>query len=148
MREPLAAILATLLLTSCQSNPSGAGIPSSTGYSSHGYDITGAGAREAAQVQQMLGAIAAKTKLPKRSPGPNDYYSPIPIALYNDFHVQLLASRHKDYIHVEVTRWTYSGASAFARIDWLVRSTLSRKFGHRFYAEPEPDYSNSTIVTE
>jgi hypothetical protein len=136
-----------LLMTGCQSHPSSAGRPSSTGYFSRGYDIVGGGAREAAQVQHMLGSIAAKTNLPKRSPGPNDLYSPIPIALYNDLQVQLLASRHKDYVHVEVTRWTYAGAS-FPRIDWLVRSALSRKFGHRFYAEPEHDYSDSTIVTE
>jgi hypothetical protein len=121
---------------------------SSTGYFWRGYDILGGGAREAAQVQHTLRSIAAKTNLPKRWPGPNDLYSPIPIALYNELQVQLLASRHKDYVHVEVTRWTYAGVSTFARIDWLVRSTLSRKFGHRFYAQPEHDYSDSTIVTE
>jgi len=146
MRASVVAV--ALFITGCQSYPSSVGRPSSTGYFSRGYDIAGGGAREAAQVQQMLGAIASKTNLPKRSPGPYDLYSPIPIALYNDLQVQLLASRHKDYVHVEVTRWTYAGASAFARIDWLVRSTLSRKFGHHFYAEAEQDYSDSTIVTE
>jgi hypothetical protein len=146
MRGSLAAILAALLLTSCQSNPSRAGIPSPTGYFSHGYDVTGAGAQEVAQVQQMLRTIAAQTNLPKRSPAPSNY-SPVPIALYGDSRVQLLASRHKDYVHVEVIRWQNSGASAFARIDPLVRNTLSRKFGNRLYVEPEPDYSHP-IVTE
>ena len=145
MRESLAAILATLLLTSCQSNPPRAGIPSPTGYFSHGYDVTGAGGRELAQVKQMLRTIAAQTNLPKRSPAPSDY-SPLPITLYGDSRVQLLATRHKDYVHVEVICYNHSGASAFARIDPLVRSTLSRKFGNRLYVEPEPDYSHAIIT--
>ena len=145
MRESLAAILATLLLTSCQSNPSPAAIPSPTGYFSHGYDVRGAGVREVAQVKQMLHTIAAQTNLPKRSPAPDDY-SPVPIALYGDSSVRLLATRHKDYVHVEVIRNDHSGASAFARIDPLVRSTLSRNFANRLYVEPEPDYSHPIIT--
>jgi hypothetical protein len=145
MRASLVAALAALLLTGCQSYPSGAGRPSPSGYWSRGYDIVGGGARDAAQVKQVLATIAAQTNLSKRSPSPNDY-SPLPFALYGDSRVQLLANRHKDYVHVDVTRYNFSGAAAFARVDGLVRNTLSRKFGHRLYAEPEPDYSHPIIT--
>jgi len=145
MRPSLVAVIAALLLTSCQSYPSGAGRPSPDGYFSHAYDITGAGARELAQVQQILRAIAAKTNLPKRSPAPSDF-SPVPIAFYRDSRVALLAFRHKDSVLVEVIRYNHSGLPAFARIDVLVRSTLSRKFGNRLYVEPEPDYSHPVIT--
>src|SRR5689334_14190257 len=101
MRGSLAAILAALLFTSCQSSPSRAGIASPTAYFSHGYQVTGGGSRDAAQVQHMLRTIAAQTNLPKRSPAPADY-SPFPIALYGDSRVRLLATRQKDYVHVEV----------------------------------------------
>ena len=138
--------MAALLLTSCQSYPSGTGRPSATGYWSHGYEVVGGGVREAAQVKQMLRTIAAQTNLPKHSPEPYEY-SPVPIAVYRDSRVQLLASRHKDYVYVEVTRYDFSGASAFARIDPLVRSTLSTKFGNRLYIEPEPDYSHPPVIT-
>ena len=146
MREPLPVLLTMLLLTSCQSYSPHAGVPSPTGYLSHGYDVTGGRERDVAQVKQMLRTIAAQTNLPKRSPTPSDY-SPVPIALYGDSRVQLLATRHKDYVHVEVIRYDHSGASAFARIDPLVRSTLFRKFGNRLYVETEPDYSHP-IITE
>jgi len=145
MRGSLAAILAALLFTSCQSSASRAGIASPTGYFSHGYQVTGAGARDAAQVQRMLRTIAAQTNLPKRSPASADY-SPVPIALYGDSHVRLLATRHKDHVHVEVIRYDHSGAFAFASIDPLVRNTLSQKFGRRLYVEPEPDYSHPIIT--
>lgn len=137
--------MAALLITSCQSYPSGAGRPSPTGYWFHGYDIVGGGAREAEQVKQMLRTIAAQTNLPKRSPSPNDY-SPVPFALYGDSRVQLLASRHKDYVHVTVTRYDFSGAAAFARVDALVRSTFSGKYKNRFYMEPEADLSHPIIT--
>ena len=138
--------MVALSLTSCQSSPSGSGRPSSTGYWSHGYDVVGGGVREAAQVKQMLRTIAVQTNLPKRSPSPSDF-SPVPIALYGDSRVQLLASRHTDYIHVNVTRYDFSGAAAFAEVDGLVRSTLSSRYQNRLYVEPEPDYSHE-IVTE
>lgn len=146
MRASLVAVMTALLLTGCQSYPSGAGRPSPTGYWSRGYDIVGGGVREAAQVKQMLRTIAAQANLPKRSPSRHNF-SPVPIALYGDSRVQLLASRHKDYVHVDVTRYDFSGAAAFARIDGLVRSTLSRKFASRLYVEPAPDYSHP-IITE
>jgi hypothetical protein len=145
MRASLITAMAALLLTSCQSYPSGAGRPSPTGYWSHGYQIVGGGARDSAQVKQMLRTIAAKTNLAKRSPSP-DNFSPVPFALYGDSRVQLLASHHKDYVQVEVTRYDFSGASAFARIDLLVRSTLSTKFGNRLYVDSEPDYSHPIIT--
>jgi hypothetical protein len=145
MRVSLVAVLAALLITSCQSYPSGAGRPSPTRYWFHGYDIVGGGAREAAQVKQMLRTIAAQTNLPKRSPSPNDY-SPVPFALYGDSHVQLLASRHKDYVHVTVTRYDFSGTAAFARVDALVRRTFSSKYKNRFFMEPEADLSHPIIT--
>ena len=145
MRASLVAAIAALLLTSCQSYPTGAGRPSSTGYFSHAYDITGAGEREAAEVKQILRTIAARTNLPKRSPAQANF-SPVPIALYFDSRVQLLANRHEDYVHVDVTRFDFSGAAAFAALDGLVRSTLSRKFGNRLYVEPDRDYSHPIIT--
>src|SRR4030081_3635312 len=116
MRASLAAVIAALLLTSCQSYPPGAGRPSSTGYFSHAYDITGAGAREAAEVKQILRTIATRTNLPKQSPARHNF-SPVPIALYFDSRVQLLANRHEDYVHVDVTRFDFSGAAAFRQLD-------------------------------
>jgi hypothetical protein len=44
------------------------------------------------------------------------------------------------------TRFDFSGATAFAQLDGLVRSTLSRKFGNRFNVEAEPDYSHRIIT--
>ena len=145
MRASLVGVMATLLLTSCQSNPPSAGIPGQTGYFSHGYQITGANVREVAQVKQILHTIAAQTNLPKRLASPDDY-SPVPIALYGDSRVRLLATRHNDYVHVEVIRNDHSGASAFAHIDPLVRSALSRKFGDGLYVEPVPNYSHPIIT--
>ncbi len=136
--------MVTLLIASCQSYPSGAGRPSPTGYWFHGYDIVGGGA-EAAEVKQMLRTIAAQTNLPKRSPSPNEY-SPVPFALYRDSRVQLLASRHNDNVHVVVTRYDFSGAAAFARVDGLVRSTFSSKYKNLFYMEPEADLSHPIIT--
>jgi hypothetical protein len=137
--------MAALLLNSCQSYPSGAGRPSPTGYWFHGYDIVGAGGQEAAQVKQMLRTIAAQTNLPKRSPT-RDNFSPVPFALYGDSRVQLLASQHKDYIHVNVTRYDFSGAAAFTRLDALVRCTFSSRYKNRFYMEPEADLSHPIIT--
>jgi hypothetical protein len=145
MRASLVTVIAALLLTSCQSYPSGTGRPGPTGYFSHAYDITGGGAREAAEVKQILRTIAARTNLPKQSPAQHNF-SPVPFALYFDSRVQLLANRHEDYVHVDVTRFDFSGAAAFAQLDGLVRSTLSRKFGNRLYVEAEPDYSHPIIT--
>jgi hypothetical protein len=144
MRVSLVAVMATLLIAGCESYPSGAGRPSPTGYWFHGYDIVGAGT-EAAEVKQLLRTIAAQTNLPKRSPSPNDY-SPLPFALYGDSRVQLLASRHNDNVHVTVTRYDFSGADAFARVDALVRRTLSSRYKKRFYMEPEADLSHPIIT--
>jgi len=145
MRESPVAVFAMLLLAGCQSYPSHAGVPSPTGYWYHGYDVVGPSIREVAQVKQMLRTIAAQTNLPKRSPAPSDY-SPVPIALYGDSRVRLLATRHKDYVHVEVIRNDYSGAAAFARIDGLVRRTLWSRYKNRFYVEPEADLSHPIIT--
>ena len=145
MRTSLVAAMAALFLTSCQSYPSGAGRPSPTGYWFHGYDVVGGGVREAAQVKRMLRAIAAQTNLPRRSPA-RDNFSPVPIALYGDSRVQLLASQHKDYVHIEVTRYEFSGADAFVRVDALVRHTFSSRYKIRFYMEPEADLSHPIIT--
>jgi hypothetical protein len=145
MRASLVAVMAALSFASCQSYPSGAGRPSPNGYWFHAYDIVGGRAREAAHVKQMLRSIAAQTNLPKRSPAPSDY-SPVPIALYRDSRVQLLANRHSDNVHVEVTRYDFSGAAAFARVDALVRRTFSSRYKKRFYMEPEADLSHPIIT--
>jgi hypothetical protein len=137
--------MAALSLTSCESYSSRAGRPGPTGYWFHAYDIVGGGAREAAQVKQILRTIAAQTNLPKRSPAPSDY-SPVPIALYGDSRVRLLATRQSDYVHVVVIRNDYSGTAAFARLDELVRSTLSRRYQNRLYVEPEADLSHPIIT--
>ena len=69
-----------------------------------------------------------------------------PIALYGDSRVRILANRQSDYIQVEVIRNDYSGTAAFARIDALVRSTLSRRYQNRLYVEPEADLSHPIIT--
>ena len=145
MRASLVALIAALSITSCQSYPSGAGHPSSTGYWSHSYDIVGGGAREAAQVKRMFATIAAQTNLAKRSPAPGNF-SPVPFALYGDSKVSLLASRVEDYVHIVVTRFDFSGAAAFTRVDGLVRITLSRKYQKRLFVEADPDYSHEVVT--
>ena len=132
-------------LASCESYPSGVGRPSSTGYWSHAYDIVGGGAREAAQVKQIVRTIAAQANLQKRTASPHDF-SPVPFVLYGDSHVRLLAMREKDDVHVDVTRYDFSGAATFARLDGLVRSTLLRTYGKRLYVESEPDYGHEIIT--
>ena len=131
MRPSLAVLTAVVLLPGCQS------------YRSHGYDVISAREKEVAQVKHILRALAAQTHLPRRSPAPYD--SPV-IALYGDSRVHLRASRHKEYVHVAVIRYDYSGASEFARIDRLVRTTLASTFGDLFYAEPHSRPSK-VIVT-
>lgn len=145
MRASLVAVIAALSVTSCQSYPSGAGHASSTGYWSHSYDIVGGGAREAAQVKRMFAIIAAQTNLSKRSPSPEDL-SPVPFALYGDSKVSLLASRVENCVHILVTRFDFSGGAAFARVDGLVRSTLSRKYQNRLFVEADPDYSHEIVI--
>jgi hypothetical protein len=145
MRASLVTVMAVLSLTSCQSYPSGGGRPSPTGYWFHAYDIVGGGAREAAEVKHMLRTIAIQTNLPKRSPAPSDY-SPVPFALYGDSRVRLLASRDTHSVHVRVIRNDYSGTATFARLDELVRITLSRRYQSRLYIEPEADLSHPIIT--
>ena len=96
-------------------------------------------------MNQILRKIAARTNLPKRSPARGNF-SPVPFALYGDSRVSLLASQNKDYVHVEVTRFDFSGTAAFARLDGLVRTTLSKRYQKRFYAESEPDYSREIVT--
>jgi hypothetical protein len=93
----------------------------------------------------MLRTIAAQTNLAQRSPAPGNF-SPALFALYGDSKVSLLASRVEDYVHVDVTRFDFSGAATFARVDGLVRSTLSRRYQKRLYVEPEPDYSHEVVT--
>ena len=45
-----------------------------------------------------------------------------------------------------VTRYDFSGAAAFARLDGLVRSTLSSRYGKRLYVESEADYSHEIVT--
>ena len=145
MRASLGSVIAALIFASCQSHTSSTGHASSTGYWSHEYDIVGGGAREAAQVKRILRTIAAQTNLAKRSPAPGNF-SPMPFALYGDSHVSLLASRVEDYVHIAVTRFDFSGAAAFTRLDGLVRATLSSRYQKRLYVEPEPDYSHEVVT--
>jgi hypothetical protein len=133
MRAFLATVPAVVLLVGCQS------------YQSHGYDVASAREKDVAKVKHALRAIAAQTHLPKRSPAPYEY-SPAPIAVYGDSRVQLLASRHKDYVHIAVTWYDFSAASDFARVDRLVRGTLASTFGDLFSAEPHSKPSK-VIVT-
>ena len=145
MRASFVAAAAALSLISCQSYAPGAGRPAPNGCWFHAYDIVGGGAREAAEVKRLLRTIAAQSALPKRTPDPA-HFSPVPFALCGDTQISLLASRDKDYVHVEVIRYDYSGSAAFARIDELVRSTLSRRYGKRLYMEPEADLSHPIVT--
>jgi hypothetical protein len=145
MRASFVAPFAALTLASCQSYPSHGGRPGHNGYWFHAYDVVGGGAREAAEVKRLLRTIAAQSALPKRTPDPA-HFSPVPFALYGDTQIGLLASRDKDYVHIEVTRYDYSGSAAFARIDELVRSTLSRRYGKRLYMEDEVDLSHPIVT--
>ena len=96
-------------------------------------------------MKHILRTIALQTNLPSQSPAQHNF-SPVPFALYFDSHVQLLANRHEDYVHIDVTRFDFSGAAAFARLDGLVRNTLSSRYGKRLYIEPEPAYSQEIVT--